>query len=375
MNCNFSFRENLPVLLLCCSSSLYIFQFFPAPFYFFFLTSLFLIFFPCYSKNFQLSYFDWLIFIGILISMFVFRLLDSDYSVMSYYVIGFVCFYTIIALLSTKSLNEKVTCGYIALGSSTLVMVMDACFRFLTPNTDYIKAITSQGNESLFFYAYKHSFVFQDSNFSGLLSVMLVCLSLCLWQKTNNKYALFFLLVNVFLVCFSLSRAAIFGMFFFFSMSLIYFLYITCGRLLILSLIMFFCVLLLSFVAVFFAPFDMTFVDGSLLTKFALFEEVYAVIVNFSILELFYGWGFNRSMEHMDLAAHNIIVTILLETGLIGLFFFSVFIIRNLTKNVWCSFSFLTFILISMSFGLIISAYMVPLALIVTISEKDKGRF
>lgn len=306
--------------------------------------------------------------------MLAFRVVDSDYSVMSYYVIGFFCFFTIVGLLRSCSLKEKILCGMVALISSTMVMTFDTVYRFLNPDFDYINAVTSHDKVDLVFYAYKHSYIFQDSNFSGLLCSILVSLSLLITSVTNYRLAKFLLIVNIILVYFSYSRAAIIGVILYF---LLYLFLIRFSK--VNKLMLFAFGLIISALLVLLIPLIMASIsslsDGSLLLKFGTFVETYETIKDGGVQQFLFGWGFNQSMHHMVRAAHNLFITIILECGFLSFIVFIFFVIQYFAFNKWAFISIVSFITITMSFGLIISAYMVPLALIVTISSDSSLKY
>lgn len=374
MNYSEFLKRNLPVLSLCCSSSLYIFGFFPAPFYFFLLFSVFLLIFPQYRNSYNLSFSGWLTFLGLLITMLAFRIVDSDYSVMSYYVIGFFCFFTIVGLLHTSSLTEKILCGMVTLISSTMVMTFDTIYRFLNPDFDYINAVTSHDKVDLVFYAYKHSYIFQDSNFSGLLCSILVGLSLLITSVTNYRLAKFLLIVNIVLVYFSYSRAAMFGVILYFFLYLLLFGFGKVNKFIFFAIGLIILALFVLLIPLIMASLS-SLSDGSLLLKLDTFFETYETIKNGGVHQFLFGWGFNQSMNHMVRAAHNLFITIILESGFLGFIVFILFVIQYFTFNKWALISIISFITITMSFGLIISAYMVPLALIVTISSDSSLKY
>ncbi|MEC6831861.1 O-antigen ligase family protein [Photobacterium toruni] len=290
---------------------------------------------------------------------------------MSYYVIGFICYYYVIGFLRGSTREEKYFCAWITLFFSSLTILIDTVYRFLTPNYAYMESVSSRGEANLIFYAYKHSYIFQDSNFSALVSLLMVCLSALLWKEFKSKIAFYFFLLNSCLVFFSFSRASIGACLVF------YILFFLSGLNQRLSKVRYFyiiTILLISVLCIIIIHFSnyniFSSSDGSLQTKFEILYNTIHQLDSGNLFDFFIGWGFNQTKFYMPRSAHNLLITFLLETGIIGLLTFIVFSYQYITKNIWTFLTLTTFLVASMSFGLLISAYMVPLAIIVIISQE-----
>lgn len=360
-------KSNLSVIFICISSAWYIYEFFPAPFYIFFIFSICCVLHPSISKSFHLKYIEWLLIIFILIVFFVIRIYDSNYSVMSYYIFSFVCFYIIRGGLSGKSLTVKLTCSWLTLISSSLTMLIDTIYRLSSPNYDYIESVQAKGKSDLWFYGYKHSFIFQDSNFSALVSIFMICLSLLIWRHFNGKkMALFFVLLNTCLVFLSFSRAAIFATLCLYFIFFTWIVYRNSKPIFVLLVYMFIVAVSYTLMKLSLGWLD----DDSYLTKIDIVIRYIEQVNNGDIFDILFGWGFDQTKYHWPRAAHNLFITLLLETGVVGFSVFCLFILNYAFRNFWSFLTFSSFFIATLSFGFLISAYTVPLSIIIILSEE-----
>ncbi|EKF9639059.1 hypothetical protein O1C50_003321, partial [Vibrio cholerae] len=183
--------NRLPYWGVCCLAipcGLYIYGFFPAPYYISFVLGSAILAASLQAKISR-------VFLGILIVnliLFISLFSISKINVWSYYFIGMVALHFILCF--QRNLNEeqiKRVIIYTVVFSVLLVMI-DTILRFSFPRESYIDAITVHGNEDLMFYAYKHSFLFQDSNFVGLF-----ILSIYFLFKNCKQFFLYSNVMNV----------------------------------------------------------------------------------------------------------------------------------------------------------------------------------
>ncbi|MBQ0215668.1 hypothetical protein KAH51_19825, partial [Proteus vulgaris] len=79
------------------------------------------------------------------------------------------------------------------------------------------------------------------------------------------------------------------------------------------------------------------FIDGSLNSKFYIVEKAFIIYSEIPIENKLFGIGLGNTELFLNIFAHNILVTMLLEFGLIGSFLFILFIIYSLiSSNHFC---------------------------------------
>lgn len=346
-------------LLLCVPCGLYIYGFFPAPYYISFLFSFCFLLFSKIKKIDKSA-----ISILFIITFFYFIiLLQSKINVWSYYLISSVSFLLIIALRksidipSTQSVIRKTVIF------SLSILSLDTVYRFLFPKTDYIENILSHGKSEFLFYGYKHSFLFLDSNFTALFAYSVYFLlrdNLYLFK--HKKLIIFISLLIIFL---TFSRAVIFTCILIETFRFLY--SIKIDKKLKFVFLSFF--LFLLFIISLYIQRD---ADESLSSKFYIFDLLFENLYNFNLMYLIFGWGIDNTRDILDIAAHSLYSTLLLETGMLGfllitLMFFYSFIISK--KTFW---HFLGLAIAFLSLGMLFTPITIPLALNVMINSKDK---
>ena len=198
---------------------------------------------------------------------------------------------------------------------SVLIMCLECIWRITHPDYSYLNQVTELDREDLAFYAYKlSSFMYQDSNFVGLQLVVLAGFLLGLAREGIKFNPLIHALVLA-LVVMTLSRASIFTVIFLYGLRF-YFEAKLLGRVL--------CVIFGGLLVM------ATFVlyiqtDGSFASKFDVLDRMVEHLRQASGGEVLFGVGAGLAREAIGMGGHNILVTYLLELGVLGSLFFFVF--------------------------------------------------
>jgi len=226
------------------------------------------------------------------------------------------------------------------------------------------------GVEEEWFYPYKiNSFIFQDSNFVALHLFCLLYISIVL---KLNRYVLFFLV----LIFLTFSRSAILGGI----LAYLYFLSINTRYVSLIKPI--FYLSTISFFIYLIINIDMI-TDGSFLSKlYILNSAIYYAENNFSVYQYLFGNGLSQTFDTIGIGAHNILVILLFETGIIGTivyltYFFNFFFLKVSNKSCKSNlFVFLgLFFLMGFSLGLYLFPIMVlTIAVILSNAEGKNGQ-
>lgn len=286
----------------------------------------------------------------------------SKVNVWSYYFIAITTYLLIIMLrknitLSTIHIVVKYTI-YVGL----LILILDTIYRYNNPRVDYINSVIQQGKPEYIFYGYKHSFLFQDTNFIGLYT-----LSLYFLFRNNSfifKYKKTISAIFIIIMILSLSRASILALF-------LVELFLVARRKLSLRTIILFVISALIISAIIIFNTTLIKVDNSFLSKFSILNIFITEINNTDITQLLFGWGLDNTREQWNIAAHNIFITLICETGLIGTILFLWVIIYGNNINKKTTPHILSLAIAGLSFGVVFSPILIPLALNI-ISKEDK---
>lgn len=219
-------------------------------------------------------------------------------------------------------------------------------------------------SEGLLFYAFKiSSIMFQDSNFVGTYGLITYFFYLYLFREkfVQSKFPL---IILGFLIILTLSRSAIL------TLPITYFLiYITKKNgSFIYQLIFLFGLILGSFFL-----YDKLLSDGSFQSKFIIVDLSIEYLKNSSLLIFLTGIGYGNTLNLFGIGAHNLVITHIIESGIIGLFFFLfvniIFIKGSERKSLYVT---IPLFVSGMSLtGHSISFYFACLAIIYTINKKD----
>lgn len=197
---------------------------------------------------------------------------------------------------------------------SLLIIGVECLYRLAHPDYSYLNELTGMEGEDLAFYAYKfNSFMYQDSNFVGLQLVVLVGFVLALTRE-GVKFGAFIHLAMLVLTAMTLSRAS------FVTVVFLYGLHFFWRARLLMKLL---CVLLGVGVAI--AVFLHIQNDGSFASKFDVLQRFFEHLHRASWMDVLVGVGAGKAAGTLGMGAHNILVTYVLELGVLGALAFALF--------------------------------------------------
>lgn len=191
-----------------------------------------------------------------------------------------------------------------------------------------------QGNKE-FIYAFKKSFFYFDSNFTGLVILSILAFSLYIEYRlkiaNKTKYILLLLIIL------TLSRSAIFTSFILIIITNNYLLNFKSKSYFLLSIIL----IIFSYMSIEYIFFSGNYqsIDGSFNSKFYIVKEAFHLYSTLPIENKLFGIGLGNTDLFLNIFAHNIFVTMFLEFGIIGSLLFIIFIIYSLfNSNHYCLF-------------------------------------
>lgn len=247
-----------------------------------------------------------------------------------------------------------------------LLLVVEAAWRLTHPifviegtDKDY------RNMEGMLFYAFKFSSImFKDSNFVGTYGLVAFFYYYYLRKKKYGK-SMMPLIILFILISLTLSRSAIITVLL--TIVILYFLSIKIK----LHHIILGIVLIISVV---FIALPQIETDGSFLSKFDILELTWRHLQECSFGQFLFGVGFGNTVEHIGIGAHNLLVTHLIESGIIGLLFFLIvnFSLINKTKRYSLYLTIPLFISGMSLAGHAISYYYACLALIYVIERNER---
>lgn len=243
--------------------------------------------------------------------------------------------FEILPRLSLRQINKSFLVGVFFCTCSLLI---EAVFRFSFPslaveNSELAEWISNKELSSSFldfligkeFYIYKYSSImFYDSNYAGLFSlILIVCIVFYRDKVSNSFFVNLLLVINVFLLLLTFSRAAVITLIFILPLykiikslmnkSYLYSLFL---------LLMFSIVSIIVFVVIL----DYILLDNSFKSKIEIMLSVFKLGNNFSLSEILFGFGFSEGgyiYSYEDGAyAHSLFPLLLGEVGLIGMIFY-----------------------------------------------------
>lgn len=247
-----------------------------------------------------------------------------------------------------------------------LLLVVEAAWRLTHPifviegtDKDY------RNMEGMLFYAFKFSSImFKDSNFVGTYGLVAFFYYYYLRKKKYVK-SMMPLIILFILISLTLSRSAVITVLL--TIVILYFLSIKIK----LHHIILGIVLIISVV---FIALPQIETDGSFLSKFDILELTWRHLQECSFGQFLFGVGFGNTVEHIGIGAHNLLVTHLIESGIIGLLFFLIvnFSLINKTKRYSLYLTIPLFISGMSLAGHAISYYYACLALIYVIERNER---
>jgi hypothetical protein len=217
----------------------------------------------------------------------------------------------ILALLHAPNNKDRPALATIAwwfIASSIALCAVETSYRLTHPDFDYLAmAMTVRGSiEDVFFYAYKYnSFMYLDSNFVGLQLALLLALQLAI-SAERLPHRGFMLIATMLLLIGTLSRA-----------SIVTATVLWCWhafRRMRFAMLALLVLLLLALVALL----PVLSADDSFTSKFEILEEFTQYIGRAGLPALVAGVGAGRAEVALGVGAHNIIVTYVVELGLVS---------------------------------------------------------
>jgi hypothetical protein len=186
-------------------------------------------------------------------------------------------------------------------------MIVDVVMRFKNPDYSYIAMGADVATEDLVFYAYKfNGIMYLDSNFVGLQSAVMFGLVCYLAWFFSERFLVEKILLAL-LSILTLSRASILAVL----VVLIYSLRTS-------KKIMY---LVITLIVIFLAIWGISYLshDQSFASKGELWERLFHYLyIKATFLQLLFGQGFNRSVDAIDMGAHNLVILLIIEKGFIG---------------------------------------------------------
>ncbi|ENN6197671.1 hypothetical protein AB9W56_004092 [Vibrio vulnificus] len=199
-----------------------------------------------------------------------------------------------------------------------LVLLFDGIWRLLNPKIDNLDRLTELG---VGFQIYKsNSIMYADSNYVGLQAVLFFCFCLNLRGNINFRslYLDFTILVLLVALLLSFSRAALLSM----TVAIVFFL---CNknrnvrRLFVFLSPVFFVFAVQSVLSVFSE-------DVSFNSKFAILDAFLSYFIGSDYSTKLFGVGFGNADAIFGFGTHNLILTFLIESGIVGLLIFTCYL-------------------------------------------------
>lgn len=248
---------------------------------------------------------------------------------------------------------------------SIILLSIDSIYRIMNPSAPTAEAFAAlEASENLFFYLYKfNSLMFADSNTTALICLILIFTIFSIQKEIKNVYYKNEKFILLLLLFSCLSRAAILSLI----VGLIFLLLFNSN---ISKIVKTFFLFLLIIATVFVVVFnDSLITDESLKSKFQIIIMVYLKIQTLSFSELLFGIGFTQVESFLGIYSHLLILTYLIECGIIGLLIFLTFIGFYIFK--YNSIVLLPILVVSLSYFLYAGTpfLFIPLAIIANIID------
>ncbi len=253
--------------------------------------------------------------------------LKPDFNTFLNVVFSFLVFIFVRLLLPSISIFNVVRLSRLLILVSLPLLIFESFYRILNPPQDRFDFYVATDREDLLFYVYKfNSIMFQDSNFVGMLILSLFFFSIYYFRYTSSKSTLLYSTTLFFLLLATLSRAAIFSSFLFLLLfPLRNFIYV--NR----KFVFFVLILITPFL--FLVAVKLSDFDESFASRFYILNNTYLFISNASFFEVLFGVGFGNAVEVLHIGSHNFFVALLVEGGLLGLFFVMLLWLNILFKS------------------------------------------
>lgn len=225
----------------------------------------------------------------------------------------------IVVLLKGSTYNRLLHISYVFIKATTYALVTECVIRLSLSIPHGFGLYNLKGN----------SFMFLDTNFCGLMVLVLVCYVRYLIVFCNQVHLKKFVYIYVLLLLLTFSRAAIIGYIFFeflfFNMTPTRWKLILFKRL---AIIIIWGTLIGGIII------DVANNDDSFKSKIYIYN---IVIENIDILrdKIVWGVGYEHGQTLLGIYPHNFFLLYLLETGIIGLVFKLIFILYILHRTRW----------------------------------------
>lgn len=194
---------------------------------------------------------------------------------------------------------------------------------------DFISRLLNSGGFSTNFYDYKHGWFYFDSNFTGLIVALFLMFAIFLKkQQVFNLGTLKFIILFMLLLL-TFSRAAIF------SFLVSFFLLRYTGKYIILYATLFsVCAIYIFYNMVnqYISGENFIGIDGSFNTKFYLISLAIDNYSELSYVNKLFGIGLANFAYYTDIFAHNMLITLIYEFGIVGSILFLFFLIMMYIK-------------------------------------------
>jgi wzy len=314
-----------------------------------------------YISKVSVLYFAYIIYIIVTQSF-----LDPNFSTLINVIFSLLYFIIMLNIAYYSKTEILVKYSKYFIWFTILLLVVEAAWRLTHPifviegtDKDY------RNMEGMLFYAFKFSSImFKDSNFVGTYGLVAFFYYYYLRKKKYVK-SMMPLIILFILISLTLSRSAIITVLL--TIVILYFLSIKIK----LHHIILGIVLIISVV---FIALPQIETDGSFLSKFDILELTWRHLQECSFGQFLFGVGFGNTVEHIGIGAHNLLVTHLIESGIIGLLFFLIvnFSLINKTKRYSLYLTIPLFISGMSLAGHAISYYYACLALIYVIERNER---
>ena len=314
-----------------------------------------------YISKVSVLYFAYIIYIIVTQSF-----LDPNFSTLINVIFSLLYFIIMLNIAYYSKTEILVKYSKYFIWFTILLLVVEAAWRLTHPifviegtDKDY------RNMEGMLFYAFKFSSImFKDSNFVGTYGLVAFFYYYYLRKKKYVK-SMMPLIILFILISLTLSRSAIITVLL--TIVILYFLSIKIK----LHHIILGIVLIISVV---FIALPQIETDGSFLSKFDILELTWRHLQECSLGQFLFGVGFGNTVEHIGIGAHNLLVTHLIESGIIGLLFFLIvnFSLINKTKRYSLYLTIPLFISGMSLAGHAISYYYACLALIYVIERNER---
>lgn len=242
-----------------------------------------------------------------------FMIVNGEFNTILNVLISLIYFFMTLQLIYNLSSEKLYKISNKFIFFSILVLIVEMTLRILNPTYE-INGQYLTGNVE--FYAYKmNSFLYQDSNYVGAYIVSLFFFAFYLdGIRPHKKYKIAMLIL--FLLCvFTFSRASILTIILFFPF------FWTLKKLKTIKFSILFIIVLIPIIMFLYNIENVFLNDGSFISKLGIIELTLNHIRNSDLSTILLGVGFGNSHYYLGIGAHNIFVTYLIESGIIGISF------------------------------------------------------